>query len=158
MRKIVYHGSSNKNLKNKIKPNSLLFFTTSKEDAHQWADRALLGGKRKNAGTYIYTAEIQYKKPYKCGDEKVNPEYAEYKDNPEYEEIASEIFFEDLNENLDTLLEEGYDCFILPISDDVTYYIISESKKNNIKWIDMENLTESIDLIVRTNKLLEEFL
>ena len=56
---IVYHGSSNKNLRfNPKKP--LLFFTTNKEDAKDWADRVILGGKR-NKGSYVYSAELNFK-------------------------------------------------------------------------------------------------
>ena len=77
---IVYHGSSNKNLRfNPKKP--LLFFTTNKEDAKDWADRVILGGKR-NKGSYVYSAELNFKHLYEEGDD-FNPEYAEYENSEE---------------------------------------------------------------------------
>lgn len=135
----VYHGSSNKNLK--IKDDSLIYFTTNKEDAIRWADRFILGGK-KNKISYVYTAEITFDKPYVIGDTSVNSEYKKYEDQPEKEkkEIFSEIFYDDLNENRSELVSKGYDCFIdNQISDNITYYIIPSQFMDNIKWLKIED-------------------
>lgn len=133
---VVYHGSSNKNLK--VKNDSLIHFTTDKEDALKWANRYILGGKR-NQKNYVYTAEITFNKPYIIGDSSVNPEYETYKNNKDKEDIYSEIFYEDINENKDELVSQGYDCFIdNSLSNGVVYYIIPSDFKKNIKFLNME--------------------
>ena len=145
MKKLVYHGSSNKNLR--FNPNKpLMFFTTSKEDAHDWADRVVLGNKR-NTGSYVYTAELTYNKPYKVGDSNFNPEYEEYKDNPEKDTIYTEIFFEDIHTKREELIKAGYDCFIDNQFDGFEYYIIPYECRKNIRWIDKETINENTDVL-----------
>lgn len=136
----VYHGSSNKNLKFR-KP--LLFFTTNKADAENWANRLILGDKR-NTGTYIYTAELNYTKLYEQGE--FNPEYEEYADLEDRKEIWDEIFWDDVN-NREELVKAGYDCFHIVISEDIEYYIVPIECKNIIKWLDKETLTENADVL-----------
>lgn len=137
----VYHGSSNKNLRfNPKKP--LMFFTTSKEDAKDWADRIILGGKR-NKDSYVYTAELNFKKLYEEGDD-FNPEYAEYENSEEKGQIWSEIFFEDINDRREELVKAGFDCFHIELGEDIEYYIIPYECRKNIKWLDVESFNENI--------------
>ena len=122
----VYHGSSNKNLRfNPKKP--LMFFTTSKEDAKDWADRIILGGKR-NKDSYVYTAELNFKKLYEEGDD-FNPEYAEYENHEAKDE---------------ELVKAGFDCFHIELGEDIEYYIIPYECRKNIKWLDVESFNENI--------------
>ena len=138
----VYHGSSNKNLKfNPKKP--LMFFTTSKEDARGWAERLILGGK-KNTGSYIYTAELNFKNLYERGDD-FNPEYAEYENHEAKDEIWDEIFFEDIDEKREELVKAGFDCFHIELGDGLEYYIVPYECRNIIKWIDKEILSEDLN-------------
>lgn len=140
----VYHGSSNKNLKfNPKKP--LMFFTTSKEDARGWAERLILGGK-KNTGSYIYTAELNFKKLYERGDD-FNPEYAEYENHEAKDEIWDEIFFEDIDGKREELVKAGFDCFHIELGDGLEYYIVPYECRNIIKWIDKETLNENTDVL-----------
>jgi len=141
----VYHGSSNKNLKfNPKKP--LMFFTTSKEDARGWAERLILGGK-KNTGSYIYTAELNFKNLYERGDD-FNPEYAEYENHEAKDEIWDEIFFEDIDEKREELVKAGFDCFHIELGDGLEYYIVPYECRNIIKWIDKETLNENTDILI----------
>lgn len=133
----VYHGSSNKNLR--VKPNSSIYFTTHKDDAESWAKREILGNKRKNTSSLVYTAEITYNKLYEPLDTKFNPNYAEYKDDFD---VAMEIFFDDVNDRREELVKAGYDCFHIQIASNIEYYIIPYEKRANIKWLDKEILTE----------------
>lgn len=154
---IVYHGSSNKNLRfNPKKP--LMFFTTSKEDAKDWADRIILGGKR-NKDSYVYTAELNFKKLYEEGDD-FNPEYAEYEYSEEKGEIWSEIFFEDINERREELVKAGFDCFHIELSEGIEYYIVPYECRNIIKWKEKETLSENADVLEKPeilNKSNENF-
>ena len=138
---IVYHGSSDKNLK--IKDNSTIFFTNDKEDAKRWAKRQILGGK-KNKENYIYKAEITVNNPYIIGDSMANPEYAQYKDitnEIEKKDIYTEIFFDDITNNCQKLVSKGYDCFLdNMIGNNITYYVIPSEFKNNIKWLKVEKI------------------
>lgn len=141
---IVYHGSSNKNLRfNPKKP--LLFFTTNKEDAKDWADRVILGGKR-NKGSYVYSAELNFKNLYEEGDD-FNPEYAEYENSEEKGEIWSEIFFEDINERREELVKAGFDCFHIELSEKIEYYIVPYECREIIKWKDKEAISENAEVL-----------
>ena len=137
MKKIVYHGSSNKNLR--MKPNTLLWFTDNRDEAEDWANRLILGGKR-NKGSYVYKAEITFNKPYKQGDVNANPEYKKHKDNPQYDEIETEIFMEDTL-NFQDFVDKGYDCFTLDTGFSNHYAI---PNKSQIKWLDMETISENV--------------
>lgn len=137
----VYHGSSDKDLK--IKDNSTIFFTNSKEDAERWAKRILLGGKKNNEN-YIYKAEITFNKPYIIGDSDANPEYNKFKDienEKEKKDIYVEIFFDDIVNNYKEFVAKGYDCFIdNMIGNGITYYVIPSEFKNNVKWLEVEKI------------------
>lgn len=152
MKITVYHGSSNKNLK--FNPNKpLMYFTTKKEDARDWADRVILGGKKSNTGSYVYTVELSYNKLYEEGDD-FNPEYAEYENSEEKDQIWSEIFFEDIHERREELVKAGFDCFHIELGDDIEYYIIPYECRKNIKWINKETISESIDTLEKPETIL----
>lgn len=116
-----------------MKPNTLLWLTDNKEEAKDWADRLILGGKR-NKDSYIYTAEITFNQPYIEGDANVNPEYDKYKDHPEYEDIKTEIFMEDL-ENYQEFMADGYDCFIRQNGQSTHYAIPTKAQ---VKFLNTE--------------------
>lgn len=136
---IVYHGSSTSNLK--IKPNSIMWFTTDKDDAEEWANRTVLGGKD-TSENYIYTAEITFNKPYVIGDDKVNPAYVKFEDSDDKMDIYTEIFFDDVEEK-EKFISQGYDCFIDNLLTSTTFGIPSQFKKN-IKFIKKERVADSI--------------
>ena len=134
----VYHGSSNKNLR--FNPNKpLMFFTTDKLDAESWAERNLLGGKRRNTGNYVYTADLTFEKLYEPGS-AFNPKYDKYKDGEEQELIWDELFFNDINERNEELVRAGFDCFHIDMGDGLEYYIIPYQKRQNIRWVDKEEI------------------
>lgn len=141
MKKIVYHGSSNKNLRFSNPNKPLMFFTTNKLDAEDWANRLILGNKKAHTNSYIYTAELTFNKLYEEGSE-FNSDYAKYKGYEDEEGIYLEIFYDDINEKREELVKAGYDCFHTKMSDDIEYYIIPIECRKNIKWIDKEIITD----------------
>lgn len=142
MKITLYHGSSNKNLR--FKPDSVMWFTTNKESAKEWADRIILGGKR-NKASYIYTVEYDVKNAYEMGDAEFNSEYAKYADSPDKDDIYIELFMEDINEYRDELVFNGFDCArYSPIANETHYAIFYESRKG-IKWIDKELVSDELD-------------
>lgn len=134
----VYHGSSSPNLK--IKPNSIMWFTADKDDAEEWANRTVLGGKE-TPENYIYTAEITFNKPYIIGDDKANPAYAKFEDSDDKMDIYTELFFDDVEEK-EKFISQGYDCFIDNLLFAPTFGIPSQFKKN-IKFIKKERVADS---------------
>lgn len=143
---IVYHGSSDRNLK--IRDNSLIWFTTNKTHADWWAHRYVLGGKEDDEPNFIYTAEITFHKPYTIGDSEANPKNKEIrflaKNEEEAKEMMIEIFYDDVSdaERVKYFVNRGYDCFVDDILMDAEHYAIPSEYKNHIKWLNFEEMKD----------------
>lgn len=131
---IAYHGSHNSKLK--MKPKSLLFFTSNKDDAKNWANAWLDGGLATNQQPYIYTAKLSLKNPYVIKDEN------------EFEDIIGD-------EQYKEYLDNGYDSFIYKISNDIIYYIITNP--NQYEVIDISETLKLDEMAYPTNFNLQVF-
>lgn len=144
---IVYHGSSDKDLK--VRDNSVIWFTSDKGHARYWADRLILGDKEEGKPSYIYTAEITIDNPYIIGDENANPMYKEIENltGTDKEDALIEIFYDDVTNSTKVrdFVRKGYDCFIdnyIWKNSNVVNYAIPSEYKNHIKWLNFEEMKD----------------